>query len=256
MTNKGILIIADKNQEWILPWWWFNYSKLNTLEVSFVDLGMSKKARSWCKTKGRVLSFQKPPINLSKETVSKDLQQKWELRAKSVWEKRKIWFLKPFALLQTPYDETIYMDLDCEVKTNLKALFSYCEHPSEFSAAYEMDIFQKYYQQEKEILPEEKVINSGLIIYKKTCSFIKLFAEKAQTHHPKFWGDQNLFQRLIFENQIPFNPLPSQYNFLPHPKLDHTNASIVHWGGESGKARIQEQIKAYSNLSFIKWDTF
>jgi hypothetical protein len=257
MTNKGILIIANKKQEWIIPWWWYNYRKFNVLEVSFLNCGMSKKALHWCEKKGRVITLDKESIVFSKKEVNKANQKRWETaNGKQIWEKRKIWFLKPFALLKTPYDETFYMDLDCEVKMNVEPLFSYCRHKSGFSCAYEMDFFQKYYQKEKEILPKEKVINTGVIIYKKNCSFLQFFAQEALARHHEFFGDQNLFQRLIFEKSIPFNPLPAEYNFISHLKLDSTNASIVHWGGSSGKETIKSQIELLSSLSFINWDTF
>jgi len=56
--KMGILVASDKDQEWILPWWYHFYKQNNTLPIAFMDLGLSKRALSWCEKKGQVISLK------------------------------------------------------------------------------------------------------------------------------------------------------------------------------------------------------
>ncbi len=73
MGKEGILIGCDRNQEWLLPWWWDHYSAHNAYPVAFADFGMSKKALAWCREKGKML---KPPGSSDVVPNKKSLQKK------------------------------------------------------------------------------------------------------------------------------------------------------------------------------------
>jgi hypothetical protein len=61
MSQSGIIVGCDANQEWLLPWWWDHYCKHNSYPVAFVDFGMSEAALAWCQEKGQCISL--PPYS-------------------------------------------------------------------------------------------------------------------------------------------------------------------------------------------------
>ncbi len=58
--GDGILTGCDQNQEWMLKWWWENYTACNQFPVTFVDFGMTASAKKWCEKHGTVTSFALP----------------------------------------------------------------------------------------------------------------------------------------------------------------------------------------------------
>lgn len=154
----GIVVGSDITLEWLLPWWWENYRKYNDFPVIFVDFGMSRDMKKWCKERGAVIRI--PPIELfvaEKKEIDPSLKLEWEKKyGCSVWEDRKAWFKKPLACLQSPYHRSIWVDLDCEVRGSLRELFSCCHLSSEIAVAKERPH------------PIHKTIiyNSGVVVFK------------------------------------------------------------------------------------------
>jgi len=80
MAEKiGVLVASDKEQKWLLPWWYHYYKQNNTLPIAFVDLGLSKRALSWCEKKGHVISLKDETNFISnKEEVDPLLHKAFE----------------------------------------------------------------------------------------------------------------------------------------------------------------------------------
>ena len=55
----GVVVGSDIGSEWMLEWWFNNYSKHNDFPVTFVDYGMSLEASRWCEERGR---FRAPDL--------------------------------------------------------------------------------------------------------------------------------------------------------------------------------------------------
>ena len=89
-TDAGVLVGADQGVEDLLPTWWGHYRKHNRLPVAFADFGMSDRMVAWCAKRGRVFSVRDVPVDG--------------------------WWLKPFALLRSPFMRTLWVDVDCEVR--------------------------------------------------------------------------------------------------------------------------------------------
>src|SRR5437868_5082609 len=106
----GILVGCDKQQEWMLKWWWGHYSKHNSFPIAFIDFGMSEEAKSWCRQKGKLLPLTCPKdFVFPKTLIPKELIGEWEKSyGEKIWHSREQWFRKPFALLQTPFRQTIW----------------------------------------------------------------------------------------------------------------------------------------------------
>ena len=98
IRERGVMVHCDKNQEWMLDWWWENYRAYNDFPVQFVDLGMTSEGAEFCKARGSYVKLS-----------TLDL---------------KVWFKKPFALKLTQFKRTLYVDLDCHIRGSVYDLFA------------------------------------------------------------------------------------------------------------------------------------
>ncbi len=242
MSSTGILVGCDKQQEWLLPWWWEHYAAHNAFPVAFVDLGMSENGRAWCQDKGKC-------FELSLENFPKDLhipehnQQLWEaLYGKHLSDYRPAWFKKPLALLSAPFSLTIWLDLDCQVNAGLEPLFNALTFGAEIGLVREPEPVQDYLQKKGVLLPEEVYYNSGVILFRKDAKILELFAEECLHRHAAYFGDQNALCRAIFNHRPALVELPPLYNWVrilgPNP-----DALIYHHTGSLGKEDILKVIR-------------
>lgn len=233
----GVVVAADKNIESLLPWWWACYSKHHTERVAFVDLGMTPTAKKWCQKRGIYLEFQgAPDFVLPKEKVSEPKQKQWEkLYGASVWTARSSWFKKPLAMLMTPFEKTIWLDVDCEVCQSIEGIFE----------GIERDVLGA-------VCVEEKGhYNSGVIAYGKDSSLLKAWAELCLRKHGSVIGDETLLTEVILKNQHPFKSLDRSYNWMMgwgyHPEL-----KVAHWAASWGKLCIESMGGIQGYLETLK----
>jgi len=224
--GDGIVVAADENQEWFLKWWWENYSKHNTYPVTFFDIGMSKSARHWCESKGNVLSFSFPKNWIKdKKYIDPQAIKEWELRYQgNLWEGRKQWFSKPYILLQSPYQRSIWMDLDCEVRNSLKKLFDFCNEGDGFSVL-------------KLELPDSDIYSAGVIVSRRYSPVVKKWAENIYKDNAKHFGDENILIELLSKEKYKITPYSLLYNwptFIPQ----NVDTVIRHHIGGYGKTQI------------------
>ena len=242
MKAKGIIVGSDNLIEWILPWWWYHLTSHNNFPIAFMDFGMSQKAIEWCKKRGEVISV---PDNLKvkgKKKVSSSLAKKWRHRMKGdIWNARKQWFKKPLAFSLSPFVKTLWLDLDCEVRTNISELFNFCEENIEIVLAKDHINPEILIKDLKLIYPDEKYYNSGVVIFRKDAKCITSFAKKAYSDNHLFLGDQCLLSRILYEEKTPLFELPEEYNWpiiaKPNPK-----AKIYHWLCGIGKEHIKKEL--------------
>ena len=105
VTNPGIGVVTmcDFAMEWLLPWWLTNFRKHNPrLPVAFADYGMSEEGLAFARKHGPVYAVNKP--------------------ASPMWDRL------PFVMLDSPFQQTVMMDADCEVKADLMPLFHMTEN--------------------------------------------------------------------------------------------------------------------------------
>jgi hypothetical protein len=234
--EKGVLLAVDHQQEWLLPWWWANYSKTNALPVAIVDLGMSSEARAWCKVRAKIIEgkFESAKIK-SREECGPEISKKWEeIYGSTVWQARQAWFKKPLSMLETPFQTTLWLDLDCEILGSLDPVFSVLPQDAQMGIVREPIIRQG----EPGLLLGEVVYNSGVILYRKNSSLIKKWADESLLRNDQFLGDQQLLSRIIFSEKIPIFELPDACNVQPSSGVI-PDALIVHWVGNWGKEFIR-----------------
>ena len=237
--EKGIVVASDITQEWLLPWWWDHYQKYNSYPVTFVDLGLSNEMKAWCKEKGNYIRLVDAGLFVKeREEVDQTLAHLWEKNlGNHFWDKRRAWFRKPLACLQSPYETSLWIDSDCEIRGPLEGAFAFCNHPSGIAAIRET-------WKEKEV-----GINSGVIAFKKGAPLLHKWARLAANANDRFYGDQDLLDCIEKEQNIPLGELPSIYNWS-HRCAENPEAIILHWHGPYAKEVIAQQLRK-KNTPFI-----
>ncbi len=228
--TKGVLVGCDQNQEWMLQWWWTHYSRHNPYPVAFIDLGMSKEAKKWCQSKGYWIRVDAPPdFVYPKSLISPELVEEWEqVYGPYLWHGREKWFYKPYALQQTPFDETIWVDLDCEITGPLAPLFQKIHLHSKMALALDIDT------------ADDVVYNSGVIAYHRTSPLLSLWADLAFHQNDRFLGDQDILTHIIHHENIEVAELSSKYNWVIRSGINF-EAIILHWAGKWGKDVIRRE---------------
>ena len=225
------MVGCDKEQEWLLMWWWKHYHKHNPYPVAFVDFGMTPEARKWCKHKGEVITLERSKDFMMPESlIHKNLISQWEERfGKIAWMERKQRFLKPFAMLQTPFDQTIWSDLDCEITGSVSPLFQKIHPHSGVAIGHE----QAYL--------EEVRYNSGVIAFNKDSSLIEKWAEACLRSNDRFFSDQDVLGCLIQHEDIEVAEITGKYNWCLRSGVN-IEAIIIHWAGCWGKEVLRREI--------------
>ena len=233
--SQGVLVATDTLQEWMLPWWWENYSRFNSYPVAFVDLGMTDDAKTWCQEHGTLLALPHT-LHLKKEETPSETAAQWErCFGTTFWPSRPSWFLKPLAMMQSPYCKTLWLDLDTEVKASLAPLF---QEEHELAMVPEPE-YSKIHDIAHGLIHEnEKLFNSGVVLYKAKSSAMAIWAQAALKDAPYFWSDQHVAARLHYQNKLTIQELPTPYNWR-FAQGQNPDAVIIHWVGHMGKEYIR-----------------
>ncbi len=235
---KGVIVGCDRQQEWLLMWWWKHYQKHNRYPVVFADFGMTLEAKRWCAQKGDVITLERSKDFIMPESlIHRDLIAEWEERFGPIgWSARKQLFLKPFALLQTPFDQSIWIDLDCEITGSISPLFQKIHPHSGVALSYE-----------RERASEDVRYNTGVIAFMKDSSLIEKWAAACLKYNDRFFSDQDILGFLIHIEAIEVAELSDKYNWRLHSGIN-IDAIIIHWQGLWGKEVLRRLINQnYSN---------
>lgn len=244
--KQGILTGCDETHEWMLKWWWSHYSAHNTYPLVFCDFGMTKSARNWCETKGTVLSLDLPEDFIApREAINPTLLKRWEpLYKNASWSARKAWFHKPFVIPHTPFEETIWIDLDAQVKKPLAPFFTALQK-SEDGFALCKDTPQGYFLRLYLGLlhPKESAYQAGVIAFRKDSPVIQKWLENCKKYNTLFFSDQDILNRTIHEEQYNIYELSTYYNYIPgYPEFSYPDPLIVHYATNIGKDQIFKKL--------------
>ncbi|MCI0381797.1 MAG: hypothetical protein L0207_01935 [Chlamydiae bacterium] len=241
MVSKGVLVGSDKKLEWLLPWWWSHYSFCNSFPVAFADFGLSEKMKKWCLDHGKLLQVSIPSFKQKK--IGLVLKNQWEKSyGKTFLHARKSWLKKPFALLHTPYEKTIWFDLDCEILAPIDQMFDFCNEKHPIAMAREPS-------NQNSIM-----YNTGVIVYQKGAFLIEKWAREMVVDFHRFLGDQQLLSDLIHREKHRVVELEKRYNWRMKEGIP-LDAKVIHWVGEWGKAFLKKYggfknfLKAEKSLS-------
>jgi len=213
--TQGIIVGADQNIAWLLPWWWKHYSRHNSYPVTFVDFGLSQEMIAWCRQRGNTISLEVAGFVVPKDNIDPHLALEWEnFYGKKVWQAREGWFKKPFAMLLSPYDKTIWMDLDCEVCGEVGPIFDFLDDSSDISLNFDPG--------------RPGIYNSGVVVFRKQTALLTAWAKECIAQNTHSIGDDYIVSTLIATQNFRFKVLPQEYNWWVGQGLSFS-ALILHW---------------------------
>ena len=110
---NGILVGVSQELEHLIPLWFASYKKHNDYPVAFIDFGLSPLLRLLCQELGTLIPLTRTFTDPTEESLL-------HFRAKyghgDFLTPRRQWLKKPLALLLSPFEQTIWVDIDCEVR--------------------------------------------------------------------------------------------------------------------------------------------
>ncbi len=236
--EQGILIGSDASAEWLIPWWWKRFSEFNSRPVCVVDFGMSKKMRAWCQKKMEVIPFSLEPVYVrQKNEIALEQLKLWKKQYRGpLWKAREVWFKKPGACLLSPYDLTLWIDLDCEVCASLDPVFA------EVQEGVELVIGRQDFRLDAPVL-----YNSGVILFRKMSPFLHEWNQGCQTQNGSKMGDQDVLTSMLLEGKIRYKEMSPLYNWLMYSGAQ-PGIIIAHWAAGWGK----EYIRKFGGLDSLR----
>jgi hypothetical protein len=240
MSEQGLIVGCDKYEEWLLPWWWEHYKKTNSYPVAFADFGMTESAKKWCQKRGELITPEEPFARQDQDQIPKEVKILWEkVYGVGIWNFRPIWFKKPLACIESPFEKNIWIDLDCRIESSLESLFNVLEFNVEIAVYKNNKFHQQTLEETGLLLPGESHYSSGIIAFRKDAPIISKWAQLTKCEPHNFSGDQEALSRAIhLEKPVVFD-LPLIYNLsweLP-PRED---TIITHFGGQGKKRLIDD----------------
>lgn len=263
VQSHGVIVGCSRSHEWLLPWWWMHFQTHNIqIPVTFFDFGdMTTQGQQWCRTRGQLQMLPSSEITClikAEDNIHPQQASEWKKHKNiDVWKMRLAWFQKPFACLHSPYEKTLWIDLDCQVRKSLTPLFSFCDNACGLSLSKEPDYVMEEHRESGELLPGEIEYNSGVIAFKHGSPIIQKWAQKCLEDNGGLRGDQEVMSRLLFERKIKIMELPYRYvqrgEFSPKTQqvspIDESNI-VLHWCG-SHKCFIKVELDFLTNKVFM-----
>lgn len=231
MQNQGVVIGVDIKQEWMLPWFFSHYEAHNTLPVAIADFGMSEKARRWAHKKGHYFALSPGAYQCAKKRVPQKIRLEWEeAYGTGIWRLREAFFKKPKALIEGPFEQGIWIDIDCQVQGDISHLFNCLMFGVELALASDAS---------------DNGFSSGVIVYKRQAPILQAWLSKMVDDDTLFVGDQLYLSSVIEDINPGIFLLPSIYNW--HRRSgENKEAVITHFGGGLGKIEIVKSLpKSY-----------
>lgn len=231
--SVGILLGGNERQEWLLPWWWDHFRKSNHYPVAFVDFGFSAQGKEWCRAKGQLIDLRMPPLFVrDRDEVDSHFRDEWEaIYPDGFWDSREAWFKKPAACLVSPFDRTIWIDLDCQIVGPLDPLFAEI-HPTHIAIA-------------KDIVASRRspfpIYNSGVIVFPRGHSLIVEWARQAAINNGLFRGDQDLLAHIIQSQGQVVHELSPLYNWSIGEGM-REDVKIYHLVGDAAKSFLRTKL--------------
>ncbi len=206
ISDFGILTGCDSAFEWMLPWWYENYRRHNDHQVLFANFGMSRRRLDWCSSRGHIVEIGEHHF-------------------------RKTWFKKPLAIINSPVNNVVWVDLDCEIRGDLLPFRKYCTE----GVGLTLDPHTRWCKDKNDKLIANPLA-SGVVATHFNNDLMRRWADEC-IDNMRCRGDQEVLNKMISIDRSGVVVMPPEYQWL---RLDGENeqALIMHWTGSTGKRHI------------------
>ena len=223
--EQGVLIGSDHSYERLLPWWHKHYQRHNDLPVAILDFGLSPWGKAQAQKIGEVIdatAFSGIELITEKCPIYGHI---WE-QIKEPCFKRLVNFQK------SPFETTLWIDLDCQVNCSIKPLFAYANTNAKFAACRASQT-NRAWQEMQNIIPQSVIsYNGGVLVFKKDSPAIDLWIQALKNYLKPFYFDDVVFSIALAESSLQINEIPTIYND------DQESAKIIHRMGKGGKRKL------------------
>ena len=225
----------------MLKWWWNHYTKQNTYPVTFFDYGMSKSAKMWCEEKGKVIPFVLPE-KFTKHQASFSFPKTWHLKTINYFtDRRKVWFTKAFSLFKTPYEKSVWIDLDCEVIKSIKPLFEFCESRDGFAITYDVNETTKEWKDDGLLSQNADGHQVGVFSFKRKSPVMNKWIQSCYHNHTKELTEQTCLNHILEKENFDITIFSKKYNWV-YLNNKHPDATILHYAGPWPKRELLSNV--------------
>ena len=238
--QRGVLVGCDHVHEWLLPWFYSHFRNTNSCyPIAFADFGMSENALQWCRKRGEVYAVSAETLSVQPFLYE---GEQWIARSlkKEIEPHQRVLFKKPFALQNSPFSRTLWLDLDCQVRGDLTPLFSMELNALKFAASPTgSKIFVNNLSTNMET-PVQKY-NTGIILYEKDSPLLQEWVELIRGR-VSFTTDEGSLSFLISRQKISIVEIGYEIHWTASTWGEKNESLIYHYMGQRGKQRIKQLI--------------
>ena len=235
MIPKGVMVATDSTLEWMLPWWLYHFKKHVDLPIAFVDLGMTEEKKAFCKHHGTLISIEPKQFPFDPNRI-KELTDASVFHLSNLNEfllKRNAWLLKPFACLASPFETTLWLDIDCEILQPIDNLFL----SDGFVCLKENDDSLNFYINRGIIPKMSACYNSGLILYDKNHPLLFAWAKELEENPGYYLGDQDALSAIIEKFNYPIETFSKECHRFYNEQIFESTL-IRHYYTIDGKKEV------------------
>lgn len=120
---------------------------------------------------------------------------------------------KPWALRQTPYDRTIYLDTDTYLSDSIDELFDILD---EFELGLRRDREQAHVPKNDPLPDTFPEFNAGVITYKSTEGVMEMLKDWERRCGPSESFDQRSLRAALYHSDVRYTSIPNRYNCQYH----------------------------------------
>ena len=233
----------------MLPGWYSHVRKQHPYTpIAFGDFGMSEDAKQWCQERGTLIeaskipSYLPPPLH---EIGWLYNGKKWTCKNTAYHPDRFVFFRKPYLMQQSPFDRTIWLDLDCQVLKSLKHLVSIPLSTNQFAiciAQPKHRFFMRATEDlQKKLQPETIAVlcyNSGVVVFEKKSPLLDVWSYLVTHAGHNFGYDDHVLSFAINYYHFNVTLIPSRYNWPIHCR-PNANAAVIHWMKDAPKHALR-----------------
>ncbi len=239
---QGVLVGLNCEQEWLLAWFYTHFRNFNPeLPIAFADFGMSKEAREWCLERGDV--FDVPELAGPKPAnflFQGDQWKEWKLDTFTWTADRWLCFRKPLAIALSPFEKTLWLDLDCQIRASLEPLFSLPLSSTKFGATPCGSYFYAH-NLSKDLVYLIDKYHTGVVLTEKSSPLLHQWTDSI-TSDPSFRTEEGPLSFLAAKNNLPITEISRLYNWSVFTWGENNDAAIYHWLGKEAKEYLRRLI--------------